>query len=179
MRKNPSFFLLILLLGGLFLCSCEVAVFDTLPPVKKELHAFPPSFEGEWENTAANASFYVTRLSFNDDTVFYEMGSIAPGVMSPLVLEKDSMELHVQKNTYFFSLAGNGYWLHYIIKQPNSNELIVYGFGEETKKHVKLYEADNSEEGFMFTVFHPTTKEWKQLLKSSALVELQRYHRKE
>lgn len=170
--------MLVALLSGLFLCSCEVAVFDSLPPVKKELHAFPPSFEGEWEATTANESFYVTRFSCNDDTVYYEMGAIAPGVMSPLVLEKDSLELHSNKNMYFFSLAGDSYWLHYVIKQPNNDELVVYGYGEATKKYVKHYEADNSEEGFMFTVFHPTSKEWKQLLKSSALTELQRYHRK-
>lgn len=178
MKRFPNIIFIALIATASLLYSCEVAVFDSLPPAKKELHAFPPTFEGEWEAVTPNESFYVTRFSCNDDTVYYEMGNIAPGVMSPLVLQKDSLELHSQKSTYYFSIAGSGYWLHYVIKQPKNDELIVYGFGEETRKYVKLYEADDSEEGFLFTVFHPTAKEWKQLLKSSALIELQRFRRK-
>lgn len=157
--------------------SCEVTTFDSLPPVKQQLRSFPGSFHGEWEATGPTDQLYVNRLVFHKDTVFYEMESIAPGTLSPLLLQDDSLELHIQKKDCYLSIAGPGFWIHYVLRQPTKNELVVYGFGEETAKYVKVYEEDDSENGFMYKLFRPTSKEWKKLLKSPALEELQRFRR--
>lgn len=173
---HPILFFLIAL-ASFF--GCEVTTFDSFPPVKQQLRSFPASYQGEWEATGPTDQFYVNRLIFNKDTVFYEMESIAPGTLSPLILKNDSLELHTQKKDCYFSIAGPGFWMHYLLRQPTKNELVVYGFGEETAKYVKIYEEDDSENGFMYKLFRPTSKEWKKLVKSSALVELQHFRRKE
>lgn len=162
----------------LYLASCETATFSTRPPVKKELQTFPASFKGEWVNEKATDNLYVSRFICNKDSLFYEMENIAPGVLSPQVLQKGKMELYIHKKAYYLCLSGPDCWLPYVIKQPNDDELVVYGFGEETLKYVKLYDSENSDEGLSYVVFHPTPKEWKALMKSSALIEIGRFRRK-
>lgn len=163
---------------GLFVFSCETATFSSRPPVKKELDAFPASFKGEWIANEPSGNLYVTRFLCNSDTLFYEMENIAPGALSPQVLQKGKMELYYHKKAYYLCVSGPDFWLPYVIKQPRENELVVYGFGKETAKYVKLYEANDWQEGLSYVVFHPTPKEWKLLMKSSALIEICRFRRK-
>lgn len=167
------------LLIGFLLCvySCETATFSSRPPVKNALDAFPTTFNGEWEADKPSDNLYVNRFICHGDTLLYEMENIAPGVLSPQVLQKGKMELYYHKKAYYLCVSGPDFWLPYVIKQPNDDELVVYGFGEETLKYVKLYDSENSDEGLSYVVFHPTPKEWKALMKSSALKEIGVFHR--
>jgi hypothetical protein len=163
---------------GIIVTSCETAVFSSRPPVKHQLETFPDALKGEWSIKKPSYDLYVTRFLCSNDSLYYEMANIAPGVLSPQVLQKGKMELYHHKKDYYLCISGPDFWLPYIIKPNTTNELVVYGFGKETLKHVKLFDADEWEEGLSYTVFHPTQKEWKQLLKSSALKEIGIFQRK-
>lgn len=167
-----------LLLLTLAIQSCTAAAFDKAQPSKeKPLKSFPAAFHGSWESTEESAAFYVDKVAFDDSSVTYEMSSLAPDSPQTMYLHPDSVEIRKLGNDFVFSIAGDSLWLNYIIKLPNANELVVYGFDEDAKKYVKHYVEEDTEEGIVFVKYLATDKEWKKLIKSPALKKVRTFKR--
>jgi len=167
-----------LLVIVLLIQSCTAAAFDKAQPTKeKPLTSFPKELHGAWESTEESAVFYVDKVAFDDSTVTYEMSSLAPDSPQTMYLKPDSIEIRKLDKDFVFSISGDGLWLNYIIKRPNPNELVVYGFDEDAKNFVKQYEEEDTEEGIVFIKYKATEKEWKKLIKSSALKKMRTFKR--
>lgn len=158
--------------------SCTAAAFDTAQPIRQpRLEHFPAEFRGKWIAEEESSTFYVDKMEFDDSTVIYEMSSIAQDAENSLRLLPDSVEIRAVKGGYVFSIAGDKIWLNYVVRFPDKNHLEVFGFDEKATSVVKHYEEEDSGEGFVFVKYYPTSKEWKRLMNSSALVRMRRFRK--
>lgn len=158
--------------------SCTAAAFDKAQPENaKGLASFPKAMQGDWESTEESTTFYVDKLHIEDTAVTYMMNSISPDSPSTIALKQDSVEIREIKDGYVFCLAGDKLWLNYVLRMPEKDQLVVYGFDDAAKKYVKHYEEDDSGEGILFIKYYATPKEWKKLLASKALKRFRTFKR--